>query len=174
MACNREDSCAKPLHFITTQRDRQQDISLLHKMCVNLDWGCCCYCQGIWVHAWSHPSLSQNLQWQYYYSCPPTHPTTWIKYQGPFWSEPVWPLVLLRKFESLLILWMYPWLNLIWCKVLVKDNPDEQILGTALKAVSLVRDWLCCEVDGKLMRWPKLTQPFRMTRWWKTPYFKWE
>jgi hypothetical protein len=32
-------------------------------------------------------------------------------------------------------------LNLILVKALVRDNPDEQVLGAAIKAVSLVRDW---------------------------------
>jgi hypothetical protein len=34
--------------------------------------------------------------------------------------------------------------NLIRVQAFVRDNPNEQVLGAAIKAVSLVRDWLHC------------------------------
>ena len=46
------------------------------------------------------------------------------------------------------------WSNLIRCEVLVRDNPDEQIFGAALKAVSLVRYWPRRKDDERLTMQP--------------------
>jgi hypothetical protein len=44
--------------------------------------------------------------------------------------------------------------------VLVRDSPDEQVLGAALKAVSLARDWWHREVGQRLAMLPKTVATF--------------
>jgi hypothetical protein len=52
-------------------------------------------------------------------------------------------LILLRKYLKSLAFPDAPFgLNPIRVKALVRDNPDEQAIGAAIEAVSLVKDWL--------------------------------
>ncbi len=52
------------------------------------------------------------------------------------------------------------WIEAIRVKVVVWDNPDEQVLSAALKAVSLERDWMHREVDEGLAMLPKTDTTF--------------